>query len=67
MMLPYSVQFVKEYPLLGLAVTVQELPLAKLPPPLVVPPLVGLDEVDTVYWIWAKLATRVRLLETVKV
>jgi len=39
--LPFSVQLEKVNPLLGLAVTVRELPEAKVPAPLTVPPVLG--------------------------
>jgi len=37
-------QFVNAYPLAGLAITVAELPELYVPPPVVVPPFVGLDD-----------------------
>jgi hypothetical protein len=42
---PPSVQLTKEYPLLGLATIVTRLPASLLPPPLVVPPVTGLEVV----------------------
>jgi hypothetical protein len=45
---PFSVQLLKVNPLLGAAVTVTLEPLANVPPPLVVPPLLGKELVVTV-------------------
>jgi hypothetical protein len=45
---PFSVQLVKTYPLLAIAVTVTAVPEVYEPPPAVVPAVTGLDDVVTV-------------------
>jgi len=65
---PPSVQFTKEYPTLGVAVSVTLDPQLTRPPPLAEPPFAGellvvMVKVD----LGAKLATKVRLPVAVKV
>ncbi len=51
--------------MLGVATTVADAPSTNVPPPDVVPPSVGLEDVVTAN-CWEKLATRVLLETTVK-
>jgi hypothetical protein len=65
--LPLAVQLTKLKPLLGVAVTVSELPAANVPPPLTVPSALGEALTAIVYCTGVKFATRVTLLLSVKV
>ena len=66
---PFSVQVEKLKPLFADAVTVRELPAAKVPLPLTLPPVLG-DALTMIVWFTVfcvKLATKLRLEFTVKV
>ena len=64
---PPSLQLTKEKPEAALALTVTDEPHAFVPPPLVVPPIVGELLVITPLETTEKLAVRVSLFATVKV
>ena len=57
---PLSVQLTNRYPAEGVAETVTDVPESKVPPPVVVPPAEGLDDV-AIEKVWMKLAVSTRL------